>query len=72
MSKWFENCAKESSVFKNKRVINLPNLINTKLFTPFDKEKSRELWHLPKDKQLLLFGAMGATSDPRKVSKVWL
>lgn len=66
LSKWLHTCAKESTLLKNKKHINLPNPIDTKAFKPFDKEKSRELWSLPKDKKLVLFGAMGATSDPRK------
>ncbi|NLO17471.1 MAG: glycosyltransferase, partial [Arcobacter butzleri] len=51
---------------EDKNHINLPNPIDTNTFKPFDKESSRELWSLPKDKKLVLFGAMGATSDPRK------
>jgi glycosyltransferase involved in cell wall biosynthesis len=50
----------------NRRHINLPNPIDTTIFKPFDKEKARELWNLSKDKKLVLFGAIGATSDPRK------
>jgi len=66
LSKWIMNCSKESSLFKGKMHINLPNPINTNTFKPFDKEKARELWNVPKDKKLILFGAIGATSDPRK------
>jgi len=32
----------------------------------FYKKRARELWSLLKDKKLVLFGAIGATSDPRK------
>jgi glycosyltransferase involved in cell wall biosynthesis len=66
LSKWLHKCAKESIILENKKHINLPNPIDTNIFKPFDKEKARELWSLPKDKKLILFGAMGATSDPRK------
>jgi len=66
LSKWLNECAKNSTLLKDKKHINLPNPIDTSIFKPFDKEKSRELWSLPKDKKLVLFGAMGATSDPRK------
>lgn len=66
LSSWLAKSAKESSLLRDKRVVNLPNPIDTDLFKPFDKNLSRELWHLPKDKKLILFGAMGATSDPRK------
>jgi glycosyltransferase involved in cell wall biosynthesis len=66
LSRWMYKSAKSSSLLKGKKHIQLPNPIDTTLFKPFDKEKSRELWSLPKNKKLVLFGAMGATSDPRK------
>jgi glycosyltransferase involved in cell wall biosynthesis len=66
LSNWLNECSKSSALLKDKKHINLPNPIDTTIFKPFDKEKSRELWSLPKDKKLVLFGAMGATSDPRK------
>ena len=52
LSRWVNNGSKESSLLKNKRHINLPNPINTNIFKPFDKEKARELWSLPKIKNL--------------------
>ncbi len=66
LSKWLSDCAQSSALLKEKKHINLPNPIDTKIFKPFDKEKARELWSLPQNKKLVLFGAMGATSDPRK------
>lgn len=66
LSKWIHECAKSSALLKNHRHINLPNPINTNLFKPFDKKVSREIWNLPKDKKLILFGGLGATGDPNK------
>jgi glycosyltransferase involved in cell wall biosynthesis len=66
LSKWLSHCAEKSTIFKDKKHINLPNPINTNVFKVFNKKKARELWNLPKNKKLVLFGAMGATSDPRK------
>ncbi|EIF50098.1 glycosyltransferase family 4 protein [Sulfurovum sp. AR] len=66
LSKWLHTYAQRSSLLKDKRHVNLPNPIDTNIFNPFNKVKARELWNLPKDKKLVLFGAMGATSDPRK------
>lgn len=66
LSQWIATCAKESSLLVNKRVECLPNPIDTTVFSPFDKSKARSLLNLPVDKKLVLFGAMGATSDPRK------
>ncbi len=66
LSKWLSDRANNSTLLKNKKHVSLPNPIDTNIFKPFDKEKARELWNLPQDKKLVLFGAMGATSDPRK------
>jgi glycosyltransferase involved in cell wall biosynthesis len=66
LSNWLSDCAKSSALLKNKKHINLPNPIDTTVFKPFNKEKARELWNLPKVKKLVLFGAMAATSDLRK------
>ena len=66
LSGWLNECSKNSTLLKEKKHINLPNPIDTTLFKPLDKEMSRELWVLPKDKKLILFGAMNATSDLRK------
>lgn len=66
LSRWLNECSKKSTLLKDKRHINLPNPIETDIFKPFDKNLSRELWSLPKDKKLVLYGAMNATSDPRK------
>ncbi len=66
LSKWINECAKKSSLLKDKKHINLPNPLDTTIFKPFNKQKARELWNLPQEKKLVLFGAMSATSDPRK------
>jgi len=66
LSKWLANAAKESYLFNNKKIVNLPNPIDTNLFQPFDRKKARQLWNLPENKKLVLFGAMSATSDLRK------
>lgn len=66
LSKWLSECAKNSTLLKDKQHINLPNPIDISIFKPFNKNQSRELWSLPKDKKLVLFGAMNAIGDPNK------
>lgn len=66
LSNWLNECSKNSTLLKDKKHLNLPNPIDTDIFKPFDKEKSRELWSLPQDKKLVLFGANSATSDINK------
>jgi glycosyltransferase involved in cell wall biosynthesis len=66
LSGWLARCAQQSALFKGRHVVNLPNPIDTELFKPVDKDFSRELLNLPKDKKIVLFGAMNSTGDPRK------
>jgi len=66
LSRWLADCAKQSSLLQDALVFNLPNPIDTSTFAPFDKQQARALLNLPQDKNLVLFGAMGAISDPRK------
>jgi glycosyltransferase involved in cell wall biosynthesis len=66
LSRWLADCAKQSSLFKDTPIFNLPNPIDAITFAPFDKQQARGLLNLPQDKNLVLFGAMGAISDPRK------
>lgn len=66
LSSWLNELSSSSPLLKNKVHHNLPNCIDTKIYKPFDKDKARLLWNLPKNKNLILFGAMQATSDPRK------
>jgi len=66
VSQWFVNSAAQSLLLSSKNIINLPNPINTDMFKPLEKNKARALWNIPDNKKLVLFGAIGATSDPRK------
>jgi glycosyltransferase involved in cell wall biosynthesis len=66
LSSWMKNCAKKSSLLKDSKIIEIPNTIDTNIFKPHDINIARNLWNLPTDKKLILFGAGSATSDPRK------
>ena len=66
LSKWIADCAKQSKLFKNLRVENLPNPIDIKEFNPVDKKNARAILNLPVNKKIILFGAMSADSDKRK------
>ncbi len=66
LSQWLTTCSQNSFLLKDKRHVTLPNPIDTNVFKPLDKEITRDLWNLPKDKKLILFGATNATSDARK------
>lgn len=66
LSRWLVDCASQSTLFANTRVVNLPNPIDTTKFMPVNKVQARMTLNLPTDKKLVLYGAMSATSDPRK------
>jgi glycosyltransferase involved in cell wall biosynthesis len=66
LSRWLADCANNSTLLKDRKIINLPNPLDTEKFKPFDKVKAKELWGLPKNKKLVLFGANSATSDLNK------
>ncbi len=66
LSNWMANEAKESSLLKGKKIIHLPNCIDISKFKRHNENFCRNIWNLPEDKFLILFGAMNATSDPRK------
>jgi len=66
LSRWLASCAEQSRLFKKNKVVCLPNPIDTSVYLPLEKTVARELLRLPLDKKLILFGAMAATSDPRK------
>ena len=65
-SHWLAKCAASSSLLKDTRIEVIPNGINTEQYKPIEKSIARSILSLPEDKQLILFGAMSVTSDPRK------
>ena len=66
LSNWINESSKKSSLLKNRPHINLPNLINTKIFKPINKSEARNLLNLPLDKKLILFGAYNSLCDTNK------
>jgi glycosyltransferase involved in cell wall biosynthesis len=65
-SSWLAECAMSSSLFKDMRVEVIPYGLDIARYKPLNRHVARELLHLPQDKQLVLFGAVKATSDKRK------
>ncbi len=66
LSNWLHNRAMTSSLFKGHAHVCLPNPIDTSVYKPTLKKVARNLWNIPHDKKIILFGAMSATSDLRK------
>ena len=72
LSHWITNCAKNSNLFREKNVVNLPNPIDTLRFQPIEKKFARKILSLPQDKKVILYGAMEATSEPRKGYNIFI
>jgi glycosyltransferase involved in cell wall biosynthesis len=66
LSSWISKCAQKSKVFAGKRVVVIPNLIDTKQFSPIERTIARNILGLPLHKKLIAFGAVKSTSDMRK------
>ena len=65
-SRWLADCARSSALFGGLRVEVIPNGLDPDRFRPLDQRAAREDLGLPPEKKLVLFGAMGSTSDPNK------
>jgi len=65
LSNWLNNLSKESSLFKDRKHFQLPNPIDCDVYKKIDKNRAKELWGLPQDKKIIVFGAMNI-SDGRK------
>ncbi|NES07417.1 MAG: glycosyltransferase, partial [Okeania sp. SIO2F4] len=65
-SLWLAKCVSSSSLFKDQRVEVIPHGLDIQRYKPTDKKIAREILNFPQDKQLVLFGSVSPTSDPRK------
>lgn len=65
-SRWMAQQIQASALFREATVEVLPNGIDLQRYRPREPFVVRELLNLPMDQHLILFGAGGGTSDPRK------
>lgn len=56
-SEWLTNEAKKSEVFKDYPIYCIPNGLDSEIYKPRNKNYSRELLNIPKDKKVILFVA---------------
>jgi len=63
---WMQERAKNSSLFREKRIELIPNGLDVQLFKPIDKQKARKRLSLPRNQKLVLFGAKSAIQDTNK------
>jgi len=65
-SRWLADCARSSSLFRNRRIEVIPNGLDLSLFRPLDRGWARDLLGLPQEQTLILSGALGVSRDPHK------
>jgi len=65
-SKWLAECVKKSSLLSDVRVEVVPYGLNINIFKPINKSTARNIFNLPENKKIILFGAIRSTSDKRK------
>ena len=66
-SRWITEDAQEASLTQGNRVVNIPNAIPKDIFHPMSKSEVREMFHLPQDKHLVLFGSQKVTDERKGV-----
>ena len=66
ISNWLKNKATESDLFKENLISFIPCALNTKVWTPVDKDAARDQLNLPKNKLILLFMSTNGNNDQRK------
>lgn len=65
-SKWMLNSVLQSSLMKDKPVLNIPNTLETQIFKPADKANAKQQLGLPTDKFIFLTGFMPSRKDLHK------
>lgn len=65
-SRWLADCARASSLFRDRRVEVIPHGLDTAVFRPQAKRAARERLGLPQERPIVMFGAVNALTDPNK------
>lgn len=63
---WMEKLARESSLFRDRDIVVIPNGLDPDDYYPVDKAMAREALGIPAGKKVVLYGAAGAVTDKRK------
>lgn len=59
-SRWMQESAQRSSLFKHKKIVRIPTGIDHLIFKPNNKRVAREVLNIPVSSKVVLFGAMHA------------
>lgn len=66
LSHWMAAMARASPLLQPYPIRLIPNGLDLQVYRPVERQLARRLLNLPPDQKLVLFGALQATSDPRK------
>jgi glycosyltransferase involved in cell wall biosynthesis len=58
-SRWLADCVRHSALLRDWPVTVIPNVLDTNMFKPLDRQFCRHALNLPGDKKIVLFGAFG-------------
>jgi glycosyltransferase involved in cell wall biosynthesis len=65
-SRWLADCVRHSALMRDWPVTVIPNVIDTEVFKPLDRQYCRHVLNLPGDKKIVLFGAFGGAGSMNK------
>ncbi len=65
-SHWMAEKAAQSALFGNRKIHVIPNPVDLQTFRPIPKKQARSQIGLEPSRPILMYGAMSATTDPRK------
>ena len=67
-SKWLYDCAKHSALLKNKQIFHIPNVLDTSLFKPFEKNIAKKILNIDNSEIVISFGAVSVDSPYKGLS----
>ena len=65
-SDWINNCAKQSYLFKNRSIKQIPLVLDKQFWKPINKKISKEFFEINENEKLLVFGADNFMNNQRK------
>lgn len=65
-SYWLGQCARESALMHKWNVHIIPNVLDTEVFKPYDRNLCHDVLGLPYDIPIILFGAIGRSRESYK------
>jgi glycosyltransferase involved in cell wall biosynthesis len=65
-SSWIHDCARSSSLMRQWPIKIIPNPIDLDFWRVMNREESKKVFNIPKDKFILMYGAIGGTRDYHK------